>query len=126
MPKKSIHSLLTETEQILMNILWALKEATVRQILERLPSERSMAYTSASTIVRILESKKLVKSRKEGKTHIYTPILQKEDFENHALDHLISNVFASTPTNLVRRLISDGKMSDEERQAIKKIIREEF
>jgi len=90
--KKANDQLLTETELELMTVLWKVEEASVRQILEDLPKTRQMAYTSASTIVRILEKKGLVKSSKEGKTHIYSPVLKKQSYEKQTLNHVIDHV----------------------------------
>lgn len=122
MSKKAIGILLTETELELMSVLWQLESATVREILERLPESRKMAYTSASTIVRILEKKGVVGSLKTGKTHIYSPILKKEDYEKKTLNHLVDNVFDGAPSGLVRRLIKDSKISKEELAEIKELI----
>ena len=122
MAKKASDVLLTETELELMTVIWKLEEASVRTLLEELPSDRKMAYTSASTIVRILEKKGFVESRREGKTHFYKPILKKSEYEKATLNHVISNVFDGTPTGLVKRLISDSKISNEELVEIKKII----
>ena len=55
--KKKKSELLTEVELEFMNELWALGEGTVRDVLERLPEDRNLAYTSGATILRILEQK---------------------------------------------------------------------
>lgn len=91
-----------------------------------LPSSRPMAYTSASTIIRILEQKGVVKSEKEGKAHIYQPLLKKADYEKKTLNHVINNVFKGTPSQLVKRLISDGKLTEAERNEIRRLISEEL
>jgi len=122
MGKKASDQLLTETELELMTVLWRLESSSVRSLLEELPAERSMAYTSASTIVRILEKKGFVRSVKEGKTHIYSPLLQKSVYEQKTLNHVISNVFDGAPTSLVKRLIEDSKISEKEMQEIKDLI----
>ncbi|MGH1467559.1 MAG: BlaI/MecI/CopY family transcriptional regulator [Bdellovibrionales bacterium] len=124
MSKKAIGVLLTETELELMNILWGLESATVREVLAGLPKGREMAYTSASTIIRILEKKGVVSSLKEGKTHIYKPLLKKEAYEKKTLYHVVNNVFDGTPSGLVRRLIKDTKLSPEELKEIKDLIGE--
>ncbi|MDD9977928.1 MAG: BlaI/MecI/CopY family transcriptional regulator, partial [Boseongicola sp.] len=75
--KKKKNDLLTEVELEFMSELWALGEGTVRDVLERLPDDRNLAYTSGATILRILEQKEFVTSRKEGKSHVYIPALTK-------------------------------------------------
>ena len=57
MREKKKHEFLTEVELEFMSKLWALGEATVRDVLDKLPNERGLAYTSAATILRILEQK---------------------------------------------------------------------
>lgn len=121
MSKKSLSSLLTEVELEIMNILWLIDEGSVRDVLAKLPESRRLAYTSASTMLRILEKKKVVRSRKEGKSHIYIPILQKHDYEESTLSHVVSTIFDGTPSNLVKRLV-DSNLSIEEKEQIKKII----
>src|ERR1700722_13868432 len=90
--------LLTEVELELMAILWKLKEGTVHEVLEQLTSERDLAYTTVSTMLRILEQKKILKSRKEGRGHIYFPLLTKDEYEATSLHHLVKKVFDGTPS----------------------------
>jgi predicted transcriptional regulator len=85
-----------------------------------------MAYTSASTIIRILEQKGFVESRKEGKAHFYRPLLEKETYEERTLDHVITNVFDGTPTSLVKRLIGAKNLSKKDKEAIQKMLEEEW
>lgn len=124
MSKKSLSNLLTEVELEIMNILWSLNEGSVRDVLARLPEERNLAYTSASTMLRILEKKKIVRSRKDGKSHIYIPVLKKQDYEESTLSHVVTNIFDGTPSNLVKRLVNTSDLSDVEREEIKKILAE--
>jgi predicted transcriptional regulator len=122
MSKKAVDPMLTQTELELMNIIWKLKEATVREVLAYLPEDRQMAYTSASTIIRILEKKGVLESSKEGKTHIYSPKLSKSDYELKTLDHVVERVFDGAPSGLVKRLIGQSKISPEELNEIRKLI----
>ena len=103
--------LLTEVELELMSELWQLGEATVRDVMSRLRPARKLAYTSVSTVLRILEQKKLVKSRKDSKAHVYRPALSKAEYERRSLRHLVDNVFDGTPSALVQRLLDDDGLS---------------
>ncbi len=115
---------LTDVELELMNIVWSLGEATVHSLQERLPSERQLAYTSVSTILRILEKKGVLRSRKEGRTHVYIPVLSKEQYERISLEHIIVNVFDKTPSALVRTLVDSQQLSKQDLAAIQKLIEE--
>jgi len=103
--------LLTEVELELMSELWQLGQATVRDVMSRLRPPRQLAYTSVSTVLRILEQKKLVKSRKDGKAHVYRPAISKAEYERRSLRHLVDNVFDGTPSALVQRLLDDDGLS---------------
>ncbi|MES2606124.1 MAG: BlaI/MecI/CopY family transcriptional regulator [Pseudomonadota bacterium] len=115
-------ALLTETELELMLILWKLEEASVHDVIAALPKSRAMAYTSASTIIRILEKKGFVANRKEGKAHLYSPTLTKKEYEGRTLGHVMGRLFESTPVALVARLISDHKLSAQEITELKQLL----
>lgn len=116
--------LLTETELELMGILWSLGEGSVTQVMEKLPKGRNLAYTSVSTILRILEQKEVLKSRKEGRGHIYIPLLKKVEYEKRTLKHVVDNVFEGTPISLIKRLIGSTTLKENELDEIKKLIEE--
>lgn len=120
--KKIESKLLTETELELMSILWKLGQGSVNEVLAELPQERDLAYTSVSTILRILEQKKVLASRKEGRGHIYLPLIKKEEYESTSLHHLVSKVFDGEPSTLVKRLIESKDLDAEELKEIKKLL----
>ena len=111
--KKKKSDLLTEVELEFMNELWALGEGTVRDVLERLPEDRNLAYTSGATILRILEQKEYVTSRKEGKSHVYIPALAKDAYQSRSLKELSVKLFDDTPASLVARLVDDDALTEE-------------
>jgi len=111
--KKKKSDLLTEVELEFMNELWALGEGTVRDVLARLPEDRNLAYTSAATILRILEQKEFVTSRKEGKSHVYIPSLARDTYQSRTLRDLSVKLFDDTPASLVARLLSDEELTEE-------------
>ena len=113
MREKRKSELLTEVELEFMNELWALGEGTVRDVLDRLPEHRNLAYTSAATILRILEQKEFATSRKEGKSHVYTPTLAKDAYQTRSLKNLSVKLFDDTPASLVARLVSDEELTTE-------------
>ena len=113
MREKKKSELLTEVELEFMNELWALGEGTVRDVLDQLPDDRNLAYTSAATILRILEQKEFVTSRKEGKKHVYIPALAKDAYQSRSLKDLSMKLFDDTPASLVARLLNDDELTDE-------------
>jgi predicted transcriptional regulator len=114
--------LLTDAELELMLILWKLEEGSVHDVLAALPKKRVMAYTTASTIIRILEKKGFVESRKEAKSHIYSPRISKQAYESRTLGHVMGKLFENTPVALVARLIDDHKLSTKEIAELKSLL----
>lgn len=114
--------LLTEVELELMSILWKMGEGSVNDLLERLPKGRDLAYTSVSTIVRILEQKKLVKARKEGRGHIYIPLMTKEEYEARSVRHMVESVFDGAPVSLARHLLQSNSLTTGDLKEIRALL----
>jgi predicted transcriptional regulator len=114
--------MLTEVELELMTVLWSLGEGTVAEVLERLSPDRELAYTSVSTIIRILEQKGVLKARKEGRGHIYSPVLKKAAYEARTVQHVVDKVFGGTPIALVKQLLETMDATDEELAELRALV----
>ena len=113
MARRKTYKLLTEVELEFMTVLWRLEEAAVREILDNLEPHRDLAYTSAATIMRILEDKGFVRSKKSGRTFLYRPTLSKESYQSRSLKNLSEKLFDNAPAALVAHLVEDSDLSDE-------------
>ncbi len=102
-----------------MTELWKIGEGSVRDILACLPPERKLAYTSCATIMRILDEKGFVDSRKDGKTLIYSPRLSKDSYQSRSLRNLSDKLFDGTPASLVARLVDDYDLSENDLEEIR-------
>ncbi|WP_347310158.1 BlaI/MecI/CopY family transcriptional regulator [Defluviimonas sp. SAOS-178_SWC] len=122
MSEKKKTKFLTEVELEFMSKLWDLGEATVRDVQDALAPARKLAYTSAATILRILEQKKFVKSTKQGKTFIYRATLSKDAYQSRSLKNLSEKLFDNAPATLVARLVDDDDLSQEALDEIRALI----
>ncbi|GAB4382369.1 BlaI/MecI/CopY family transcriptional regulator [Albidovulum sp.] len=113
---------LTEVELEFMSRLWDMGEATVREVQDALAPGRKLAYTSAATILRILEQKGFVASTKQGKTFVYRPVLSKDTYQSRSLRNLSEKLFDNTPASLVARLVDDHDLPDEALAEIRELI----
>jgi predicted transcriptional regulator len=113
---------LTPVEHELMEILWKLEQGTVRDVMSQLPRDRHLAYTSVSTILRILQQKKIIGAIKSGKQHIYQPLLSKEAYASHSVKKMVSQVFSGNSVNLVAYLVDKHGLSTEEIDAIQRLL----
>ena len=122
--KPAEEKMLTEVELELMTILWRTGEGSVNEVIAGLPPGRNLAYTSVSTMLRILEQKGILHTRKEGRGHVYIPSMKKDEYEAKAVKHVVERVFDGTPVALVRQLLGSGEISEQELAEIKKLIRQ--
>lgn len=115
---------LTKAEEDIMKILWEMGEGAVTSILEQLP-EPKPAYNTISTIVRILEDKGFVDYKKEGRFHIYFPIIKKADYSNQSINKLIDGYFHGSFKSMVSFFVKKNDISIEEMEAAMKEINKE-
>jgi predicted transcriptional regulator len=120
-PRRPVR-LLTEVELELMTILWRDGGGTVTDVMAALPAERQLAYTSVSTMLRILEQKKILGSEKIGRGHRYVPLVDKGDYETFALDQVVGKVFGGEPLALVRRLLDVRGLTRDDVAALKSLL----
>lgn len=121
-PQNEAPKPLTPVELELMQIVWRQSEVSVADVLEALPPERKLAYTSVSTVLRILEQKGVLQSRKVGRGHLYSALLPREAYEVQSVRHLVETVFEGTPSQLVERLVEAVPLSPEEVAQIRKLL----
>jgi predicted transcriptional regulator len=114
---------LTAVELEMMNVIWRMGPCSVAQVLEQLRPTRELAYTSVSTIVRILEQKGFVTSQKAGRGHLYSPAISRDEYQSMSLRHLVNNVFEGAPTLLVRRLLDSDSLTEEDLAEIRSLLR---
>lgn len=122
MKKTADEKLLTDVELELMTILWRIGEGSVNDVIKHLPAHRDLAYTSVSTMLRILEQKQVLRNRKEGRGHIYMPVLSKSEYEARAVKNVVDRVFEGTPVALVRQLLDTFSMEKTDLEALKEMI----
>ncbi|TKG97159.1 BlaI/MecI/CopY family transcriptional regulator [Puteibacter caeruleilacunae] len=91
---------LTKAEEQVMQILWELEKAFVREIITEMPDPKP-AYNTVSTIVRILERKGFVSYRAYGKSHQYFPLVSKEEYKTGYFKNFLSNYFSGSFRELV-------------------------
>ena len=112
---------LTKAEEDIMKVLWDLEEAGVQAILDKLP-EPKPAYNTVSTVVRVLEDKGIVNYRKEGRIHIYFPLIEKSDYSNQSINQLIDGYFQGSFKSMVSFFVKKNDISLAEMEAAMKEI----
>ena len=112
---------LTKAEEEIMQLLWTLKQAFVKDIIAEM-DEPKPAYNTVSTIVRILQEKGMVSHETIGKSHRYFPLITKEEYSSFKMDHLMSGYFEGSFSKMVSFFMDKKKVNTRELDEILKII----
>lgn len=116
---------LTRFELEVMEALWALGRASVRELLEALPATKQPAYTTVQTIVRRLEEKGAVEQvRKIGNAHVYEPAVSRKAAYRRLIDDFL-DLFGGSPAPLVAHLLESGRLDLENLQQLERLLEDE-
>ena len=113
---------LTGAELRIMEVLWQRRSGTVQQVLEGLPGHPALAYNSVLTIIRILEKKGFVEHVKDGRAHVYAPLVEREDARRSEIRHLISRFFKNSHEQLVLNILEERGIDRNELDRLKKML----
>ncbi|WP_316737720.1 BlaI/MecI/CopY family transcriptional regulator [Pedobacter aquatilis] len=115
---------LTKTEERIMQVLWKLQKAFVKDIIDELDDEPKPPYNTISSIVRLLEKKGYVNYRAYGKTYEYFPAITKEEYAKTTFSKMFSGYFDNSPASLLSFMVKEERLSEKDIEEIKKIINE--
>src|SRR5262245_4913209 len=107
-----------------MEVLWLKGPATVHQVLQALPENPSLAYNSVLTTIRILEKKGYVKHVKDGRAHVYEPLIGREEATRSEVRNLVSRFFKNSHELLVLNLLEDKSIDAEELRRLRAMLHE--
>ncbi len=112
---------LTKAEEQVMRILWKLKEGIVKDILDMMP-EPKPAYSTVSTVVRVLQTKGFIKHKAYGNSHVYFPAIEEKDYKNFAIDKIMDGFFDNSYHDLVSFLVNEKKMTADDVKEMTKMV----
>jgi predicted transcriptional regulator len=119
--KKSLTPL-GETEMEILHHVWNLKKATVADVQEQIMKKRKVAYTTVMTIMKNLADKGYLAYEKQGVTYVYSPAKDEQEVKHSLLHGLLNKVFKGSHAELVQTLVKYEKLTDTEREELKKLI----
>ena len=112
---------LTKAEEQVMQVLWKLEKAFVKDILDNMKSPKP-AYNTVSTIIRILQKKEFVGHYSFGKSHQYYPLITKEEYRKQFFKGFLSRYFSGSFNQLVSAFSEEENMSVEDMEELKSLI----
>lgn len=114
---------LTKAEQQLMHYLWDLGKGFLKDIVEKFP-EPKPAYTTVSTVIRVLVKKGFIGFKTYGKINEYYPLIAREKYFNSRLRPMVAN-YLSSPQAFAS-FFTNESLTLSEMEEIKKIVEEKI
>jgi predicted transcriptional regulator len=116
---------LTKAEEQVMQILWELREAVVKDLMEHF-EEPKPAYTTVATVLRVLEKKGFVSFRKVGNTYLYSPVVSKVEYTRFQVSNLLTNYFNGSFPKMATFFAKENDISIADLENILKAAHEEM
>lgn len=111
---------LTRAEEQVMQYLWGLEKAYLKDLVEQFPEPRP-AYTTISTVVRVLVKKGFIGFKTYGKINEYFPLVSKQKYFQRSVKPMISNYLSGAPSALASFFAND-QLNLSELEEIKKLV----
>jgi len=116
---------LTKAEEQIMQILWDLKEAVVKQVVDGF-NENKPAYTTVATVLTVLEKKGFVNRRKIGNTNLFSPVVSKTDYTKVQFSSLLKNYFNGSFPKMATFFAKENNISINELEEMLKLTENEL
>jgi BlaI family penicillinase repressor len=120
-PRKPSETL-TEAELRIMQVIWEKGPGTVQQVLDALVDPPILAYNTVLTTIRILERKGYVEHSKDGRAHVYNPLVEREEASRSEIRHLVSRFFQDSHEDLVLNILEDRGIAPDELNRLRKML----
>jgi predicted transcriptional regulator len=111
MARKKSSEQLTPLELELMKVLWEEREATVQQVLDRMPEERDLAYTTVQTMLNVLHRKQRVERTLRDRAYCYKPVVSRQKAMGQIVGDLVDRVFGGSAESLVMNLLETRRLT---------------
>ena len=121
MPRKQ-STTLTEAELRIMNTLWQQGPGTVQQVLDWLPEKPVLAYNSVLTTIRVLEKKGYVGHLKDGRAHVYQPLVGQQEASRSEIRHLLNRFFSNSHEALLLNILRDDEINEQELKRLREML----
>ena len=113
---------LTEAELRIMDVLWEKGAGTVQQVMDGLTKKPPLAYNTVLTTIRILEKKGYVQHVKEGRAHMFVPMVGQNEAKRFEIRRLVSRFFRNSHEQLVMSILEDRSITEDEVQRLRELL----
>lgn len=121
MSKKSLDHF-GELQRAVIEVVWELGEASVRQVWQRLCLKKELAYTTVLTSMQRLERAGWLRHRVEGTKNIYLPTRTRAQAGVRSVRKFVQGIFNGNSLLMFRQLLEEDELSADELQELQKLI----
>ena len=114
----------TKQELEILKIIWQRGSASVRDVYEAILRRRKIAYTTVMTMMKIMEQKRYLKRRLQGRAYIYEGTRPKKQMIREMVGDFINRVFDGSAHPLLAHLVEDRRLSEKDLKKIAKMTRD--
>jgi predicted transcriptional regulator len=112
-----------ETE--ILRLVWQLESATVQDICDALPDDRSVNYATVQTLLRRLEKKGYVQHKVQGKAHLFSAAVKRDEVIKRTVGDFVNRLFGGDPLPLILHLADHSELEADDIKRLKKLIKKQ-
>jgi predicted transcriptional regulator len=112
----------TPAELEILRVLWRIGPATVRDVQDALPGERTSGYTTVLKLLQIMTEKGLVAREPSGRAHVYRPTQSEDQARSRMVGDLLDRMFGGAAEQLVMHALTARKATPEELSEIRRLL----
>lgn len=121
MAKKPLPAL-SPSETEILRLVWQSEPVTVQQICDALPKDRAIAYATVQTLLRRLEKKGYVRHEVQGKAHLFSAAVKREQVIKRTVGDFVERLFGGDPLPLMLHLADQSDLKADDLEELKKLI----
>jgi predicted transcriptional regulator len=114
----------TDAQLALLNVLWRIGPATVRQVHEALPEETRRGYTTTLKLMQIMAEKGMVRRDESRRSHVYSATCGEREMKDRLVGDLMEKAFEGSAAQLALRALAHKPASRAELEEVRRLIDE--
>lgn len=112
----------TRSELEILEILWTKKEARAQDVHDQLNKSKDVGYTGTLKLMQLMHQKGLLERRREGRSHVYFPLISEAETKNTLLDKFVDATFGGSASRMMMQLLGNKKVSQREMDEIREYL----
>ena len=121
--KRDLDSIiLTRQELQIMKVVWALNNATVKEVCDAMSQTKTVAYTTILTLMGILEEKGALVHTRSGRAFVYSPLLSRQQATRNQVRDVISRFFSGKPEGLIEYVLESETIASDQLEVLRNLV----